>query len=130
MDLLPRAMPIGMRPMSGPEALRERLPAGAVPVVLDWLQRNRVQVRITPRRATKLGDYRTPVGGGPARISVNRDLNPYAFLVTLVHEFAHQIDQDKGVADGRPWLPGRARRRRWTAVMDEAFVRLRQQPSA
>ena len=48
----------------------------------------------------------------------------------VVHEFAHQIDQDKGVADGRPWLPGRARRRRWTAVMDEAFVRLRQQPSA
>jgi MtfA peptidase len=48
----------------------------------------------------------------------------------VVHEFAHQIDQDKGVADGRPWLPGRARRRRWAAVMDEAFARLRQQPSA
>ncbi|MBK9699129.1 MAG: hypothetical protein IPO79_03355 [Flavobacteriales bacterium] len=69
-----------MRPTSGPDALRERLPAGAVPVVLDWLHRNRVQVRITPRRATKLGDYRTPVAGRPARISVNRDLNPYAFL--------------------------------------------------
>ena len=78
-----------MRPTSGPDALRERLPAGAVPVVLDWLHRNRVQVRITPRRATKLGDYRTPVAGRPARISVNLDLNPYAFLVTLVHEFAH-----------------------------------------
>jgi Mlc titration factor MtfA (ptsG expression regulator) len=48
----------------------------------------------------------------------------------VVHEFAHQIDQDKGVADGRPWLHGRARRRRWAAVMDEAFLRLRQQPSA
>ena len=35
-----------------------------------------------------------------------------AFNVVL-HEFAHQVDQDKGVADGRPWLPGRARRRRW-----------------
>jgi len=48
----------------------------------------------------------------------------------VVHEFAHQIDQDKGVADGRPWLPGRARRRRWAAVMDEAYWRLRDQPSA
>ncbi len=48
----------------------------------------------------------------------------------VVHEFAHQIDQDKGAADGRPWLPGRSRRRRWAAVMDEAFWRLRAQPSA
>jgi hypothetical protein len=47
----------------------------------------------------------------------------------VVHEFAHQIDQDKGLADGRPWLPGRARRRRWAAVMDDAFWRLRAQPS-
>ena len=48
----------------------------------------------------------------------------------VVHEFAHQIDQDKGVADGRPWLPGPARRRRWTAVMDAAFDQLHREPSA
>ncbi len=48
----------------------------------------------------------------------------------VVHEFAHQVDQDKGVADGRPWLPGRARRRRWAAVMDAAYWRLREHPSA
>ena len=88
--------------MSGPDALRERLPAGAVPVVLDWLQRNRVQVRIAPRRATKLGDYRTPVQGGPGRISVNRDLNPYAFLVTLVHEFAHHATFERSGPRVRP----------------------------
>lgn len=91
-----------MSSTSGPEALRERLPAGAVPVVLDWLQRNRVQVRITARRATKLGDYRTPVSGRPARISVNRDLNPYAFLVTLVHEFAHHTTFERSGPRVRP----------------------------
>jgi Mlc titration factor MtfA (ptsG expression regulator) len=48
----------------------------------------------------------------------------------VVHEFAHQVDQDKGVADGRPWLPGRQRRRRWAAVMDAAYGRLQHQPSA
>lgn len=48
--------------------------------------------------------------------------------VTL-HEFAHQVDQDKGVADGRPWRPGAAARRRWVAVMSEAFERLQRQPS-
>jgi Mlc titration factor MtfA (ptsG expression regulator) len=47
----------------------------------------------------------------------------------VLHEFAHQIDQDKGAADGRPWRPTRALRRRWAAVMDAAWQRLRQQPS-
>ncbi len=48
----------------------------------------------------------------------------------VVHEFAHQIDQDKGVADGRPWRVSRTQRQRWAQVMGEAFERLRQQPSA
>lgn len=38
-----------------------------------------------------MGDYRAPVNGGIHRISVNGDLQPYAFLVTLAHELAHLI---------------------------------------
>ena len=48
----------------------------------------------------------------------------------VLHEFAHQIDQDKGVADGRPWRPTRALRARWAAVMAAGLQQLRQQPSA
>jgi hypothetical protein len=48
----------------------------------------------------------------------------------VVHEFAHQVDQDKGVADGRPWRPTRLQRKRWAAVMGEALAHLRAQPSA
>lgn len=48
----------------------------------------------------------------------------------VLHEFAHQIDQDKGEADGRPWRAAAATRRRWQAVMDAAFEHLRAQPSA
>jgi Mlc titration factor MtfA (ptsG expression regulator) len=48
----------------------------------------------------------------------------------VLHEFAHQIDQDKGVADGRPWRPQAKLRRRWAAVMGEAFERLQREPSA
>jgi Mlc titration factor MtfA (ptsG expression regulator) len=48
----------------------------------------------------------------------------------VLHEFAHQVDQDTGVADGRPWRPNAALRRRWAAVMSAAFERLRQEPSA
>jgi len=42
----------------------------------------------------------------------------------VLHKLAHQVDQDTGVADGRPWRPGPAKRRRWAAVMDEAFKHL------
>lgn len=69
--------------------LRERLPAPAWPVVLHWLQDNPVAVKVHRPRATKLGDFRAARAGQPHRITVNADLNPYAFLVVLVHEFAH-----------------------------------------
>lgn len=44
---------------------------------------------VSKKRKTKLGDYRQPYNGKPHRISVNGDLNPYAFLVTTIHEMAH-----------------------------------------
>ena len=46
-----------------------------------------------------------------------------------LHEFAHQIDQDKGRADGRPWRASPAARRRWADVMGAAFERLQHEPS-
>jgi hypothetical protein len=45
----------------------------------------------------------------------------------VLHEFAHQIDQAHGRANGAPWLPGRARRERWARVMNAEFQALRQQ---
>jgi Mlc titration factor MtfA (ptsG expression regulator) len=47
----------------------------------------------------------------------------------VLHEFAHQIDQDKGEADGRPWRATRAERRRWQAVIDSSLQALRAHPS-
>jgi SprT protein len=69
--------------------LRLQLPAAAYPVVLNWLRRNPVVVRVSEPRTSKLGDYRTGNRNMPHRISVNSDLNKYSFLVVLVHEFAH-----------------------------------------
>lgn len=45
----------------------------------------------------------------------------------VLHEFAHQIDQAHGRANGAPWLPSRARRERWARVMNAEFQGLRQQ---
>ncbi len=78
-----------MLPTTDPELLRKHMPASAWPVVVHWLRRNPVQVRIAKPRNTKLGDYRSATRTQPHRVSVNADLNKYAFLVTLVHEFAH-----------------------------------------
>lgn len=74
---------------NGTDPLRRYLPAAAWPVVVNWLRRNPVQVRIARPRITKLGDFRSATRSQPHRVSVNGDLNKYAFLVTLVHEFAH-----------------------------------------
>jgi Mlc titration factor MtfA (ptsG expression regulator) len=50
----------------------------------------------------------------------------------VLHEFAHQLDQAHGGANGMPWLPGaphakgwrRARAARWAAVMQAEFAAL------
>lgn len=78
-----------LRPFTDLDQLREHVPAAAYPIVVNFLRRNPVQVRISKPRVTKLGDFRSASGGRPHRVSVNADLNIYAFLVTLVHEFAH-----------------------------------------
>lgn len=45
----------------------------------------------------------------------------------VLHEFAHQIDQAHGRANGAPWLPTKARRQRWARVMQAEFENLRRQ---
>ena len=40
-------------------------------------------------RRSKLGDFRRPRHGRGAQITVNRDLPPLQFLLTLTHEIAH-----------------------------------------
>ncbi len=46
-----------------------------------------------------------------------------------LHEFAHQIDQDKGHADGQPWRAGKRRRRAWAQAMAAGLHRLRSAPT-
>jgi hypothetical protein len=69
--------------------LRSHLPSASWPVVVQWLKENPAVVTVNRPRRTKLGDFRAGQGSRPHRITVNADLNPYAFLVVLVHEFAH-----------------------------------------
>ena len=69
--------------------LSQHIPKAAVYPLVEWLRKNQVQLKISRARSTKLGDFRISSNGDSPRISVNHNLNPYAFLITLVHEMAH-----------------------------------------
>jgi hypothetical protein len=73
------------------EGLKRYLPETSLPVVMGWLRNYNVLVKISRRRASKLGDYRPPAAVPYHRISINRDLHPYEFLITLTHEIAHMM---------------------------------------
>ncbi len=69
--------------------LSKYMPAPAAPIISRWINDSRCLFRISRSRSSKFGDYRPPHGAQGHRISVNHNLNPYAFLITTVHEFAH-----------------------------------------
>ncbi|MEN9399199.1 MAG: hypothetical protein RL632_300 [Bacteroidota bacterium] len=71
------------------DALRKYLPEAFVAYVVTLFQASNVRFKIVPGRATKLGDFRAGMNGEKHIITVNGDLNPYSFLITTVHEFAH-----------------------------------------
>ncbi len=67
------------------------MPPEAAPVIAKWIDYFQCEFKISKSRATKLGDYRHPFQKLGHKISVNNNLNRYAFLVTTVHEFAHLL---------------------------------------
>lgn len=70
--------------------LERYLPEGSMSLCMDLLRSEPVQLKIVRPRKTKFGDYRFPKeNDNRHRISINSNLNPYAFLITLVHEMAH-----------------------------------------
>ncbi len=72
--------------------LGKHIPDGAQPMIWDLIKDYNFVLTITRDRVTKNGDYRIPMRSKePHKISVNGTLNPYAFLLTLLHEIAHMI---------------------------------------
>ena len=83
------------------------IPKPAVLKVLEYLNQYKVHLTITRERKTVLGDYRHATRQDTHRISVNGNLNPYAFLITLVHELAHLVTftqyGNRVQAHGKEW---------------------------
>jgi len=88
-------------------ALAAFLPEGTFDKVVHYLHYYKVHLTVTRERKTVLGDYRNAVHGKNHRITVNRNLNKYAFLITLLHELAHLLTYEryghKVSAHGKEW---------------------------
>jgi SprT protein len=76
-------------------AFSKYVPTKALDTCIDWIVDHKIAVRITKSRNSKFGDYRPPSDGKGHRISINHDLNKYAFLLTFTHEVAHLVTYNK-----------------------------------
>lgn len=78
------------------DKIKRFLPLGTEHYVVDLLVKYKVQLKLNRPRASKYGDYRSPLRhDNNHRITINKDLNPYAFLTTFLHEVAHLTAYEK-----------------------------------
>ena len=71
--------------------LKKYLPEETVGTIAEWIIDLDFKLKITKERKTRLGDYMSPHSGLNHTITINHNLNKYAFLITLVHEVAHLV---------------------------------------
>ncbi len=81
------------------------VPSKSVKLLQCWIDELDIKVVISSPRNTKLGDFR--VRHNRFVVSVNNNLNPYSFLITLTHELAHAFVYKKYKntvkAHGKSW---------------------------
>ncbi|WP_153798558.1 SprT-like domain-containing protein [Foetidibacter luteolus] len=89
------------------QALAAFIPEGSFDMVVEYLHRYKVHLTVTKERKSVLGDYRNAIHGKNHRISVNSNLNKFAFLITLLHELAHLLTYEqyrhRVAAHGKEW---------------------------
>jgi hypothetical protein len=87
--------------------LDKHVPAESLPLLKKWFNQRPFELVFAKQRSSKYGDFRGSKKNQLSRISVNSNLNQYAFLITLTHEFAHLLvwdkHQNKVKAHGKEW---------------------------
>ena len=76
------------------ETLIKYIPEQAIPLVEYLINKHKVHLKIVGQRQTKHGDFRR-LPNGKMQITVNNNLNPFQFLLTLIHEIAHHVTYQK-----------------------------------
>ena len=86
--------------------LRSHLPEKALDYCLDLWKRYPFQLKLKGSRTTRAGDFCHHKETGPV-ITLNKDLSPFLFLVTYIHEFSHHavrmIYGNKPLPHGKEW---------------------------
>jgi len=87
--------------------LQDYVPSSSLSVLKNWFEPFPFTLKITKKRNTKLGDFRVKHYSKQHQITVNSNLNQYAFLITLTHEFAHLLVYEKNkrrvLPHGKEW---------------------------
>ena len=78
------------------DILVKYIPEAAVPTIAEWIIHYDFKLKIKKERNSRLGDYTPPREGLNHLITINHNLNKYAFLITLVHEVAHLVEMNHG----------------------------------
>jgi hypothetical protein len=71
------------------QILVQHVPAPAFPYCLALWESSPFELKLTRSRQSKVGDFTSRRNAGRPRITLNKDLNPFIFLVTYIHEVAH-----------------------------------------
>ena len=70
------------------------LPKNSIPLVLNYLNKWNVNIKVSEKRNTKHGDFRI-LPNETLQISINKTQNKYRFLITLIHELSHLVAYEK-----------------------------------
>ena len=82
------------------------IPEASTNYLIEILNKENIQILVKKERKTKHGDFRV-LKNGKCQITINSNLNPYRFLITLIHEIAHyrvyKIFETKVKPHGKEW---------------------------
>lgn len=87
------------------KSLKKYIPEASVSLVIELLNKYPHQLKIVNQRQTKHGDFRL-TKNREYQITVNNNLNPYQFLLTLIHEVAHlvtHLNERRVQPHGKEW---------------------------
>ena len=70
------------------------IPKNAINGVQSLIEQHKINLKIVNQRLTKHGDFRQ-LPNGEFQITINNNLNPFQFLLTLIHEIAHHTTFEK-----------------------------------
>ena len=72
----------------------KHIPENAINLAQSLIEYHSINLKIVNQRQTKHGDFRQ-LANGKFQITINNNLNPFQFLLTLIHEIAHHTTFEK-----------------------------------